>query len=465
MAFKDFRDYLDRLEKHGMLLRITKEVSPRFEIAAGIRKISDTNGPALLFENVKGYPGWRVVGGLFATRRLTAFALETEDDESKLLGRYLEIGQEYLKPVVVSSAPVKEVVIKGDDVDLTKLPVPTYCEMDAGPYLTAGVEIARDPVTGTQNVSTHRRLIIDKNKTGLYLAVPARHLANMIRTSEKQGQGLGVATVIGAHPALMVSSILQPPQGIDEIEVAGAIRGKPFEVVKCETIDAHVPADAEMVIEGITVPGERVTDGPYGELAGNYISMSNFVTQSGQPTGDAYVVKVTAITMRKDAIFQALLNGVPPAENHYLGKWAEAAIVYRTATQLVPDPGDICGVNKTDGSAGFRYIISIRKRAESTPRNIIYSVLAKMPLAGCVIVVDEDIDIYDPFQVEWAIATRVRPDRDIIILPPAPAQPEALTSTAADMYKWGIDATAPLTKEPWLYKKAVPPGVSEVDYV
>jgi 2,5-furandicarboxylate decarboxylase 1 len=393
-----------------------------------------------------------------------AFALETEEDERKLLERCLEFGQQRIKPILVSSGPVKEVIIKGDDVDLAKLPVPTYCEMDAGPYLTAGVEIARDPTTGIQNASFHRRLILGKDKTSLLLKSPTGHLRNMVRAAEKQGQSLGVATVIGAHPALAIGSQVRVPMGVDEMEIAGAIRGKPFEVVKCETIDAQVPADAEIVIEGIIVPGERVADGPYGEFTGNYISLSNFTTQSGKPTYDAYVVKVTAITMRKNAIFHALLNGMPTAEDYMLNQWATTALIYRVVTQLVPDPEDICGINRTAASAGLHVVISIRKRAESTARNIIYNVLPRI-LAGCVVVVDEDIDIYDPFQVEWAIATRVRPDRDIIILQPAPAQPESIASTVADMYKWGIDATAPLTREPWLYKKAVPPGVSQVDYV
>ncbi len=464
MAFKDFRDYLDSLEKHGILLKVTKEVSPRFEIAAGIRKICDTNGPALLFENIQGHPGWRVVGGLFATRKLMAFALQTVEEENRLLERYLECDQQRIKPVLVRSGPVKEVIIKGDEVDLTKLPIPTYCEMDAGPYLTAGVEIARDPITGIQNASFHRRLILGKDKTSLLVNSPTGHIAGMIRVAEKQGQSLGVATVIGAHPALVIASSIRAPTGVDEVEIAGAFRGKPFEVVKCETIDAQVPADAEIVIEGIVIPGEMVDDGPYGEFPGNYISLGNFGAQSGKPIANAYMVKVTAITMRKNAIFHALLNGMPTNENEVLVKWAGAASIYRIVTQLVPDPEDICGINKTSSSAGLHWVISIRKRTESAARNIIYSVLPRI-LAGCVIVVDEDIDIYNPLQVEWAIATRVRPDRDIIILPPAPAPPEALTSKAADMYKWGIDATAPLTREPWLYKKAVPPGVSQVDYV
>lgn len=465
MAFKDFRDYLDSLEKHGLLLRVKKQVSLRFEIAAGIRKISDTNGPALLFENVEGYPEWKVAGGIFATRRLMAFAFQTEDEESKLLECYLKYGQQRIKPVLVSSGPVKEVIIKGDDIDLTRLPIPTYCEMDTGPYLTAGVEIGRHPGTGIQSASIHRRIILGKDKTGI-LIQPLCHLGLMIREAEEQGQSFGIATVIGVHPALTVSSQFKVLKGIeDKMEIAGAIRGAPFELVKCETIDCQVPADAEIVIEGVITPGEKMTEGPFGEFPGNYITLNNYGSLSGSFISPAYPVKVTAITMRKNAIFQAMLTGMPTTENHCLKKWALAARTHKAAAQVVPYPEDIRGVNVTAASGGHHFVISIHKRTEVTARSIIYAVLAKSQPGGCVTVVNDDINVHDPAEVEWAVATRVRPDRDIIIFPCVAAQPEAAVNISTDMYKWGIDATAPLTREPWLYKRAVPPGVSEVDYV
>ncbi len=461
--FKDFRDYLDNLEKHGLLLRVTKEVDVRYEIAAGIRKISDNNGPALLFENIKGYPGWRAVGGLFATPRLMAFALETEEKEDKLLGRYLEFDQRRIESVLVPSGPVKEVILKGNDVDLTKLPISTYCEWDAGPYLTAGVEIGRHPTTGIQNASMIRRMLLGKDKTSLAAGTP--HLREMIQVAEKQGQGLGVATVIGAHPALAIASQLNAPLGVDEMEIAGALRGKPFEVVKCETIDVQVPADAEIVIEGVTVPGESATDGPFGEYPGNYVTMHNWFVSPGEARHDVYLVKVTAITMRKGAIFQAMLTGMPTTENQILKKWAMAADAYRILNRLVPYPEDIHGVNLTAASGGYHLVVSIHKRAEATARNIIYTILVSGMPIGHVVVVDDDINSYDPAEVEWAVATRVRADRDVIILPPLAPEPGAAANLPTHMYKWGIDATAPLMKEPWLYKRAIPPGVSEVDYV
>jgi len=454
MEFEDFRDYLDNLEKHGMLLRVTKEISPRFEMAAGVYKNGKNDGPALLFENVKGYPGWRVAGGLFVTQRLLAFALQTE--ESKLLERYLEFGQRLLEPVLAPSSPVKEVIVKGAEVDLTKLPFLTYCEEEELPYHHAGVQIASHPATGIQNASVHRMPILGKDKMGLYLSRTG-HLGLMIQAAEAQGQGLEVATVVAPHPSLIIASAFKAPMGVDEMEIAGALRGKPFEVVKCETIDIRVPADAEMVIEGVTVPGDRIIEGPWGGPRGNYICPENQYTRTpeGKPVSEGFVVKVTAITMRQNPIYLAMTAGFWPSDNECLVRWNMAANIYRLVTRLVLSPEDIRGVN-----VNGHVVVSIHKRNEATPKNIINTLLAQTG-SKCVIVVDEDINIYDPVEVEWAMATRVEPERDVIIIPPANGLPT--------LGQWGIDATAPLTGEPfgerWLYKKALPPGISEVDYI
>lgn len=462
--FKDFRDYLDYLEKNKMLVRVKKKVDPRFEIAAGIRKISDTDGPALLFENVKGYPNWRVAGGVFATQKLMALALQTDDDENKILERYLEFDHKRVKPKLVSTGPVKEVIIKGDDVDLSKLPMPTYCERDVGPYLTAGVEIAKDPETGIQDTSIVRRKLLSKDRLSLSMAL-TRGIAMMITAAEQKGQGLGVATVMGVHPALTIASQGKALRGVDEVEIAGALRGEPLEMVKCETIDVEVPADAEVVVETVTVPGERVDDGPFGEYPGNYLTMGDIFFLTGKPAHPAFVTKVTAITMRKDPIFQAMLTGMPMTENHCLKKWAYAAAIYRSISNVVPDVKDIKGINLTPGGgACYHVVISIHKRFEATARSIIYTTLASTATASLVTVVDEDINIYDPSEVEWAITTRVQPDRDIIILPTV-LPPPGSAALPVYMHKWGIDATKPMIEDRSLYDRAVPPGVEKVDYV
>src|SRR4030042_152309 len=160
--FKDFRDYLKYLESKGKLVKVKKQVDPRYEIAAGIRKSSDTDGPALLFENVKGVPNWRVAGGVYANQRLLSLALGAENDEDAMVKRYLEVDQKRVKPKLVDSGPCKEIIIKGDDVDLTKLPIPTYCERETVPYLTAGVEFAKHPDTGAQNLAMVRRMFVSK---------------------------------------------------------------------------------------------------------------------------------------------------------------------------------------------------------------------------------------------------------------------------------------------------------------
>ena len=449
MLSKDFRGYLDYLEKTGKLLRVKKKVDVKHEIAAGIRKTSDNDGPALVFENIKGYPGWRVAGGLYATKKLMALALETKPDEHKLLQRYLECDEKRVKPKLVSTGPVKEIIIKGDDVDLTKMPILTYCEKDSGPFLIPAADIAKHPETGIQNVTIGRRKVLDQNRTALR-AAPQSHMEQIITAGEDKGQGVGVATVLGAPPELTIASQVKAPMGVDETEIAGAFRGEPLEVVKCETIDVEVPANAEVIIEGIVMPGQRETDGPFGEFHGDYI----LTIGAGL---NCYVVKITAITMRKNPIFQAMATGMPMTEDHWLRKWAAAA--HRIVSRTVTYPEDVKGVNLTEGSALCNLIISIHKRFERTPQDIICALLASDLLFTSVIVVDEDVNIYDPYEVERVWATRVVPGR--IIIPPAP--PTASTYSGPGQ-RMGMDATVPIKDKQW-YTKAVPARADKVDYI
>jgi UbiD family decarboxylase len=445
---KDFRDYLEYLGKKEKLLRVEREVDTRFEIAAGIRETSDNDGPALLYQNIKGFPGWRVAAGVYATQKLIALALglPQEADEDALVRRYLECDEKCLEPKLVATGPVKEVIIRGEDVDLTKLPIPTYSALDAGPYLSAGVEFARDPETGIQNVSIHRRMVLGKDKTAI-LAQGYQHLGRMIQAAEQRGQGLGIATVLGADPSLVLASQVKAPEGVDEAGIAGAFRGAPLEMVRCETIDVEVPANAEVVIEGQIVPGERVMDGPFGEFPGNYITLM------GTPNTECYVIKVTAITMRKNPIFQAMLTGMPMTENHMLKKWCLAATAFREVSRVA----DVKSVNITRGGAGYHFVVSIRKKAEQEPRNLIYTLHSARLNSKLVTVVDDDIDVYDPEAVEWALATRMWAHRDIIIIPPLRRGPDDLPvpGMRGRIAQWGIDATAPLEDRQW-YRKALP---------
>lgn len=459
MVFKDFREYLQYLEKNKKLVEVKEPVDTRFDIAAGIRKTSDIDGPALLFENIKGHPGWRVAGGVYATQKLTALALGLPVDatEQQMVDRYLMCQNSTVKPKVISTGPVKEIIIKGDDVDLSQLPVPTYSEKDGGPFLTAGIEIGKHPDLGFQNASIHRRMVLSKDKSAL-LARPYQHLGAMIVAAHEKGHGLGVATVMGADPSVTIASQVKAPYGVDEIEIAGTFRGAPIEVVKCETIDALVPANAEVVIEGVTIPGEKVVDGPFGEFPGNYISLTGVLGVQ------CPVVKVTAITMRKDPIFQAMLTGMPMTENHCLKKWALTAALLEEVKRMA----DVRAINVTaGGTAQFHVIVSIKKKAEADGRHVIYSLFGSRIGPKQVIIVDDDIDVYNPFEVEWAVATRVRPDKDIIIAPAVEPMykdeaPQHMEMGVAS--KYGIDATMPLQGSEY-FRKIHIPGIEKIKYI
>lgn len=453
--FKDLREYLGFLEKNGKLLHVKKEIDTSFEIAAGLRKISDNDGPALFFDNIKDFPGWQIVGGLYATQKLMALALglPVNASEDDLTRRYLECDDRRVEPKIVSTGPVKEVILKGDDIDLFQLPMPTYSTLDSGRFITSGVEIGRDPDTGMQNVSAHRRKILGKNKTAL-LARGAQHLGLMITAAEKKGKGLPIATVIGVEPSVTIASISQAPEGVDETYIAGAFKGAPIEVVKCETIDVMVPANAEIVIEGITVPGERVVDGPFGEFPNNYISLLD------DPMALVPVVQVTAVTMRKNPIFQAMLTGAPMTENHLLKKWAHTAAVYRWLDGIA----EVKAMNLTrGGTAQYHLVVAINKKNEEEPKAILNKLHSLRHGPKYVVVVDDDIDVYNPVDVEWALATRMWANRDVMILGGEPGVTEESTALS-NRPRMGIDATAPIKDRKW-YQKLIVPGVADVDYV
>ncbi len=447
--FEDLRDYLSFLEKQGQLLRVEEEVDVKYEIAAGIRKTSDLNGPALLFERIKGFPGWRVLGGLFATRKLVALGLGVPQEQ--LLQRYMTLEDKRIAPEMVKTGPVKEICWKGGEIDLFRLPMVTHSEKDIGPYITIGIQIGKDSESGARNVSIHRMLLLERDRLSLW-APPDHHLGRMILKAEEKGRGLEVATAIGVEPAIIIGSQAKVPFGVDEFHVAGGLRGAPVKLVKCETIDVEVPAASEIVIEGVTIPGERVADGPYGEYPGTY-------SESKQSP----VMKVTAITMRQNPIYQTALTGLPVTENHTLIEYANAAVVYREAKKIIPE---VKSVHVTPGGT-FRHhvVVSIRKRHEEEARNLILGLLSLGIGLKQVTVVDEDIDIYDPVDVEWALSTRMQPDRDIIIIPRIacstldPSCPRPRTTAG-----WGVDATMPMGDNERFQKIKVP-GVEKIKYL
>lgn len=447
--YQDFRGFLSLLEEENRLLRVSRPVSIRFDIAAGIRKVSDTNGPALLYENIRDYTGWKVAAGVFATRSLLARALEVS--ETEMLDHYANLERLHLPPETVSSGPVQEVVMTGDEVDLTKLPIPIHSELDAGPYITIGVQFAKDPETGAGNLGIHRMLVMDKKRLTVW-APPDHHLGRLIAKAEDRGEGLPIATIIGADPRIVIASQVKAPLGVDEMEIAGGMKGSPIPLLACKSIPLSAPADAEIIIEGVTIPGERVTDGPFAEYTGCYSATKN-----------APLMEVTAITMRRDPIFHTCLTGFPVTENHVLIELPNLTRIREDVQRIVPE---VRGVYCTPGGT-FRHhvVVSIKKRHEEEARNVILGLLASGIGIKQVTVVDDDIRVDDPLEVEWALSTRMQPDKDILIVPRLacstldPSVPVARTTGG-----WGIDATKPMTDNK-KFSKVIVPGADRIDYV
>lgn len=447
MPWPDLRSFLEALETRGDLLRIGDRVDWEYEAVALTRQTSDLEGPALLFERVRD-AATPCLSGLFAAKRRVAWALDVAEQE--LDATYRDREDRLVPPVrVAGPAPCQEVVLTGDEIDLSQLPILRHYERDGGRYVTAGLQLATDPQTGGRNVSIHRMLLLDRNHLSVF-APPGRHLRTIIERHHDRGAPADIATAIGVEPATQIGSQARVAYGVDELAVAGGLRCAPVEVVRGHSIDVEVPATAEIVIEGRTLPGELIEDGPFGEYPGTY--------SAAKP---APVLEVTAITMRRDAIYQNTLTGMPMTENHWMMQAAAASMAWREAYKITPE---VRAVNVTPGGAARHHVVvSIKKRHPAEARNLMLALLAAPLGAKQVIVVDEDIDVFDPLAVEWAVNTRVQADKDVVIVPflysPTldPSAPAPRTSA-----KMGIDATAP-SGTPGAYEAVRIPGFERYD--
>jgi UbiD family decarboxylase len=429
MPWPDLRSFLDALEARGDLIRVARPVDWEYEAVGLTRRTSDLDGPALLFERVRD-SDVACLSGLFAARRRVAWALDVA--EAELDDAYRAREDRMIAPTLQTGLPpCQEVVLTGDEIDLFSLPILRHYELDGGRYVTAGLQVARDPVTGVRNVSIHRMLLLDRRRLTVFAPL-GRHLRTIIERWHERGEPASIATAIGPEPATQIGSQSRVPFGVDEFAVAGGLRGEPIELARCHSIDLEVPATTEIVIEGRTVPGELVIDGPFGEYPGTY--------SDAKPTP---VLEVTAVTMRTRGIYQNTLTGMPMTENHWMMQPAAVAMAWREAAKITPE---VVAVNVTPGGATRHHVVvAIRKRHPAEARNLALALLVAPLGAKLVTVVDEDIDVFDPTSVEWAMNTRVQADRDVIIVPNLysptldPSAPAARTSA-----KMAIDATAPI---------------------
>ena len=441
-ATRTFRTWLDALQADGRLDVVERTVDLRFELAAIAKRL---DGRAVLFTSVAGHT-MPVVCGIVSTRAMIADACGCA--ERDLAHRFAAAVAEpvAVTPVARADAPCKERVVL-DGIDLTAmLPLPVHHEHDAGQYVTAGLFIVRDPVTRKQNVCIHRLQAIGPNRFGA-LILP-RHTHHLQAAAERRGEALECAIVIGADPATLLASQASTPFGVDELEVAGALRGAPLPVVRCETVDIDVPADAEIVIEGRILPGVRAPEGPFGEFPKYY-----------GPRSDKEVVEVSAITHRADPIFYDI---VPAAMEHLLlGVIPREASLLESVRQTVPTVRDVR--MSVGGTCRYHAVVQIEKRVEGQGKNAILAAFANSFDIKHVTVVDPDVDISDPSEVEWALATRFQGDRDLVLV--TGAQGSKLDPSTDDGLgaKLGFDCTVPLDADAFRYLRVRIPGEDEVD--
>ena len=444
---KDLRQFLRTLEERApeLLLRVPKPVSPRWEVSA-VQKRLEAGGrlPVLLFEQLDGHD-LRLVTNLFASKRHLALALDS--DPAQVAARFAEAQARRIAPRAVGGGPIKEVVLTGSAADLRSLPIVTHCEKDAGPYLTAGVTILRDPATGRLNAGIYRHRVLSATRVTVNMA-PLCHAAEVTRKAEARGEHVEAAIVLGHHPAMGMASQQRGTLGEFELETMGGLLGEPVEVVPGETVAVPVPARAEIVIEGRIRTDPWEDDGPFGDYWLYYA-----------PAKRARVLEVTAITRREDAIFHDVFNVGP--EHLVLFSLGMEGVALGQLRQLIPQ---ITALNVPVSGSGNLVYVQIRKEMEGLGVNAALAALGAYRFK-CAIVVDEDVDIYDDARVIWAVMTRTQADRSFFTVPGSyisrvdptgyPAwhgggQGARLLST-----RLGIDATKPL--DPAFPEVAEPP--------
>jgi 2,5-furandicarboxylate decarboxylase 1 len=437
---RSLRDWLDRLAASDRLAIMRERIALRFELAAIAKRLDGTR--ATLFPKPDGHPV-PVISGLVSNRAWMAEAMGVEPAE--VLHRFQDAALHPVPCKQQKAAAVQEVVHR--NVDLSKLlPVPVHNEHDSGPYITAGLVIARNPRTGIQNVAIHRCQLSGPNRLGILLL--PRHTNAFFDIAEQNGRALDVAIVIGVDPLTLLASQAIAPIDCDELEIAGALHGRPLPVVKCISNDLRVPADAEIVLEGRLLPNLREPEGPFGEFPQYYGERA-----------DRHVVEVDVVTRRMDAIFHTIVGG--GLEHLLLGGIPREATLLAHLQRSFPNVRDVHLSH--GGTCRYHLYVQIAKRQEGEAKNIMLGAFAGHYDIKHVVVVDDDVDIHNPTEVEWAVATRFQADRDLVIV--SESQGSKLDPSTRDGVgaKMGLDATKPLSAPEMTFKRIRVPGEDQVD--
>lgn len=453
MAYRDFQHFLQTLDQAGELRKIQEPISPYLEITEVADRVMKKGGPALLFENVQGpdhrlgtpnhrsavlnqpsiHPASAPTGSrkydypvainTMGSRKRMSMALSCDDFEEhagrlrklvqapgnmpKSMGEKLKFAMEMggevktTAPKEVSGGICQEVVLQGDDIDLTQFPILTCWPEDAGPYVTLPLVFTHDPNTGKRNVGMYRVLLYDKKTCGMHWQMHKTGMRQM-EDAGRMGKKMEVAVVLGGDPVYNFAAISPLPPGIDEMVFAGFLRRENVRTVKCKTVDVHVPADAEIVIEGYVDPSERRLEGPFGDHTGYYSLAEDFP-----------VLHVTAVTMRQKPVWPATIVGVPPMEDGWMGKAVER--IFMPLIQLtVPEIVDMnLPVEATFHNVAF---VSIKKKYPGHAYKIMNALwgLGGLAYTKMIFIFDEDCNVQDFGEVLFRIGANCDPGRDVL---------------------------------------------------
>ncbi len=432
MAYDDLRDFVRALDKHGELKKVPFEVDPYLEITEFADRSVKHGGPALLFEKPKG-SSIPVLINAFAEMRMPEGLI----GKLKMLPKLAEMGAFF--PKIVSDGPCKEVV-RRDNFSLDEFPILHCWPRDGGRYITLPMVFSRNPDTGKRNCGCYRLQIYDQRTTGMHWQTHKQG-AEHYRRATSTTQRMDVAVAIGADPATMYAAILPLPPDLDEMMIAGFLRSKPVEMVKCETSDLEVPAQAEIVLEGYVELGELRREGPFGDHTGFY-SLED----------DYPVFHVTCVTHRKHPLYATTIVGPPPMEDFYMGSAVGRIFLPLMRLQL-PEIRDVA--MPAEGIFHNLILVSIRKSYPGHARKVMHAIwgLGQAMFSKCIVVVDEDVDVQNVREVAWKALNNIDPERDIqFVMGPVDSLDH---SSRLPNYgsKMGVDATRKWKQEgfmrPW----------------
>ena len=439
----DLREWIDLLEREGELVRIGTEVDPHLEVTEIVDRTVKAGGPALLFERAKGSDHALLVNQFGTERRMClAFGVERLDDVGAKLAGVLEMqppagivdklrGLKQLKsiadslPSIVRSGVCQEVVLRGDDVDLGLLPIQTCWPGDAAPFITLPAVITRDPNTGQRNVGMYRLQVLGPRSTAMHWQIHKDGRSDYLFTDGR----MEVAVALGLDPVTAYSASAPLPKHIDELMFAGFLRGGSVDVVKGVTVDLEVPANAEIVLEGYVEKGDLADEGPFGDHTGYYTAAEPFP-----------VFHITALTMRRGAIYPSIVVGKPPQEDAWLGKATERIFlpaIKATVPEIVDYDLPVAGAFHNCA------IVSIRKAYPGHARKVMHAIwgLGMLSLTKAVVIVDAHVDVHNYEQVFFYVGANVDPARDVVLADGPTDHLDHASTLQFQSGKLGIDAT------------------------